>query len=70
MHSASLAFAFAEVRRTRCRAERAIEQREQLSEIPSRHVQMLAQHNCDIALQAYRAAIGKRNFEIRQLQNS
>jgi hypothetical protein len=70
LHSKSLAFANREVQRCKQSVKRAMTHAQETSDIEIHALREFADHQVAVALMRYRAAIGKRAFEIRQLTNS
>ena len=66
-HAESLAFAERLVRNARRRAKRAIAHLESMERMNIAPAIKLAANHCEIATGAFRAALGKRAFEIREL---
>jgi hypothetical protein len=67
VHSCSLAFAELEVRRTRFRAHRAIAHLDAMRELGITPAVRLAHSHVEQSVAAFRSALKKRAFEIRQL---
>jgi hypothetical protein len=67
IYSTSLAFAEMEVRRTRARAHSAIAHLDAMKEMEIHPAIRLAHSHVEQSVAAFRAALKKRAFEIRQL---
>jgi hypothetical protein len=68
IHSCSLAFAELEVRRTRLRAQRAVDHLDAMQSIGVPAAERLAHSHVEQSVAAFRCALNKRNFEIAQLR--